>query len=95
MSNPSSSGLGSSSSSTQFGIGLANTAQSDVASHLPLPSLPIFCGAAQPGELKLFDEVAEGSSSSSSGNRSLNRAEILSQSRRIAKMLEETDVSYL
>ncbi|KAL0681088.1 hypothetical protein Bca4012_047935 [Brassica carinata] len=92
MSNPSSSGLGSSSSSTQFGIGLANTAQSDVASHLPLPSLPIFCGAAQPGELKLFDEVAEGSSS---GNRSLNRAEILSQSRRIAKMLEETDVSYL
>nr|VDC85382.1 unnamed protein product [Brassica rapa] len=93
MSNPpSSSGLGSTSSLTQFGIGLANTAQSDVASHLPLPSLPIFCGAAQPGELKLFDEVAEGRSS---GNRSLNRAEILSQSRRIAKMLEETDVSYL
>ena len=91
MSNPtSSSGLGSTSSLTQFGIGLANTAQSDVASHLPLPSLPIFCGAAQPGELKLFDEVAEGS-----GYRSLNRAEILSQSRRIAKMLEETDVSYL
>ncbi|KAJ0232572.1 Sister chromatid cohesion protein SCC2 [Hirschfeldia incana] len=92
MSNPSSSGFGSNSSLTQFGIGLANTAQSDVASHLPLPSLPIFCGAAQPGELKLFDEVAEGSSS---GNKLLNRAEILSQSSRIAKMLEETDVSYL
>ncbi|KAJ4912098.1 PHD finger family protein [Raphanus sativus] len=94
MSNPSSSGLGSNSSLTQFGIGLANSVQSDVASHLPLPSLPVFCGAARPGELKLFDEVAEGSSSSS-GNRSLNRAEILSQSSRIANMLGETDVSYL
>ncbi|CAH8386778.1 unnamed protein product [Eruca vesicaria subsp. sativa] len=92
MSNPSSSGLGSSLSSTQLGIGLANTVQSEVASHLPLPSLPIFCGATHPGEFKLFDEVAEGVSS---GNRSLNRAEILSQSSRIAKMLEETDVSYL
>lgn len=86
--------MGSNSSLTQFGIGLANSVQSDVASHLPLPSLPVFCGAARPGELKLFDEVAEGSSSSS-GNRSLNRAEILSQSSRIANMLGETDVSYL
>ncbi|KAF8090173.1 hypothetical protein N665_0483s0012 [Sinapis alba] len=92
MSNPSSSRLGSNSSLTQFGIGLANTVQSDIASHLPLPSLPIFCGAAQPGEFKLFDEVAE---SCSGGNRSLNRAEILSQSSRIANMLGETDVSYL
>lgn len=91
MSNPSSSGWDSSSNLTQFGIGLANTVQSDVASHLPLPSLPIFCGSTQPGEFKLFDEAGEGIS----GNRSLNRSEILSQSRRIANMLEETDVSYL
>ena len=91
MSNPSSSGWDSSSNLTQFGIGLANTVQSDVASHLPLPSLPIFCGSTQPGEFKLFDEVGEGVG----GNRSLNRSEILSQSRRIANMLEETDVSYL
>ncbi|KAL0647848.1 hypothetical protein Bca4012_046139 [Brassica carinata] len=91
MSNPSSSGWDSSSNLTQFGIGLANTVQSDVASHLPLPSLPIFCGSTQPGEFKLFDEAGEGIS----GNRSLNRSEILSQSRRIATMLEETDVSYL
>ncbi|KAH0860777.1 hypothetical protein HID58_089038 [Brassica napus] len=91
MSNPSSSGWDSSSNLTQFGIGLANTVQSDVASHLPLPSLPIFCGSTQPGEFKLFDEAGEGISD----NRSLNRSEILSQSRRIANMLEETDVSYL
>ncbi|ESQ41527.1 hypothetical protein EUTSA_v10012417mg [Eutrema salsugineum] len=91
MSNPSSSGWGSSSSLTQFGIGLANTVQSEVAPHLPLPSLPIFCGATEPGEFKLFDEVNQGSS----GNRSLNRTEILSQSCRIASLLEETDVSYL
>uniref|UniRef100_A0A1J3FJ16 Sister chromatid cohesion protein n=1 Tax=Noccaea caerulescens TaxID=107243 RepID=A0A1J3FJ16_NOCCA len=92
MSNPSSSGWGSSSTSslTQFGIGLANTVQSEVAPHLPLPSLPIFCGASEPGEFKLFDEVQQGS-----GNRSLNRNEILSQSSRIANLLEATDVSYL
>ncbi|CAA7031303.1 unnamed protein product [Microthlaspi erraticum] len=92
MSNPSSSGWGSSSTSslTQFGIGLANTVQSEVAPHLPLPSLPIFCGATQPGEFKLYDEAQRGS-----GNRSLNRNEILSQSSRIANLLEATDVSYL
>ncbi|CAH2072676.1 unnamed protein product [Thlaspi arvense] len=90
MSNPSSSGWGSTSSLTQFGIGLANTVQSEVAPHLPLPSLPIFCGATAPGEFKLFDEVGHGS-----GNRSLNRSEILSQSGRIANLLEETDISYL
>lgn len=90
MSHPSSSGWGSSSSLTQFGIGLANTVQSEVAPHLPLPSLPIFCGAAEPGEFKLFDEVGEGR-----GYRSLDRSEILAQSSRIAIMLQETDVSYL
>lgn len=90
MSNPSTSGWGSTSSLTQFGIGLANTVQSEVAPHLPLPSLPIFCGAAVPGEFKLFDEAGEGC-----GNRSLDRREILAQSSRIANLLQETDVSYL
>ncbi|CAC01753.1 putative protein [Arabidopsis thaliana] len=90
MSNPSSSGLGSSSGLTHFGIGLANTVQSEVTPYLPLPSLPIFCGAAEPGEFKLFDEVGQGS-----GYRSLDRSEILAQSSRIANMLHETDVSYL
>ncbi|KAL1205894.1 Sister chromatid cohesion protein SCC2 [Cardamine amara subsp. amara] len=90
MSNPSGSSLDSTSSMTQVGIGVANTVQSEVAPHLPLPSLPIFCGAAKPGELKLFDEVGEGS-----GNRSLDRSEVLAQSSRIANMLQETDVSYL
>jgi len=69
---------------------LANTVQSEVTPYLPLPSLPIFCGAAEPGEFKLFDEVGQGS-----GYRSLDRSEILAQSSRIANMLHETDVSYL
>ncbi|XP_019084191.1 PREDICTED: nipped-B-like protein [Camelina sativa] len=90
MSNQSSSGWGSTSTSTQFGIGLANTVQSEAAPYLPLPSLPLFCGAAEPGEFKLFDEVAQ-----RSGYRSLDRSEILAQSSRIANMLHETDVSYL
>ncbi|XP_019090431.1 PREDICTED: nipped-B-like protein B [Camelina sativa] len=90
MSNQSSSGWGSTSTSTQFGIGLANTVQSEAAPNLPLPSLPLFCGAAEPGEFKLFDEVAQ-----RSGYRSLDRSEILAQSSRIANMLHETDVSYL
>ncbi|XWS30178.1 hypothetical protein CRYUN_Cryun24cG0095400 [Craigia yunnanensis] len=70
------------------GIGLSNTIHSEVAQCLPLPSLPVFCGASDP-ELRLFDDPAGGAS------RSLNRPEIIAQSRRIADLLRETDVSYL
>ncbi|KAF4376006.1 hypothetical protein G4B88_029370 [Cannabis sativa] len=39
---------------SQRGIGLTNTIHSEVAPCLPLPSLPVFCGASDP-ELSLFD----------------------------------------
>uniref|UniRef100_A0A6N2N2B1 Sister chromatid cohesion protein n=1 Tax=Salix viminalis TaxID=40686 RepID=A0A6N2N2B1_SALVM len=80
-SNPSGSGSG---------IGLSNSIHSEVAPCLPLPSLPVFCGASDP-ELRLFD----GASAKSSSFWSLNRNEILSQSFRIADLLRQTDVSYL
>ncbi|XP_007032705.2 PREDICTED: nipped-B-like protein B isoform X2 [Theobroma cacao] len=70
------------------GIGLSNTIHSEVAQCLPLPSLPVFCGASDP-ELLLFDDPTGGAS------RSLNRPEIIAQSSRIADLLRETDVSYL
>ncbi|XP_047314760.1 sister chromatid cohesion protein SCC2 [Impatiens glandulifera] len=68
------------------GINLSNTVYSEVASFLPLPSLPVFCGAADP-EIRLFEEAT--------GSRSLNRIEVLSQAKRIADLLHQTDVSYL
>ncbi|CAK7338590.1 unnamed protein product [Dovyalis caffra] len=83
-SNPSGSGL------VPRGIGLSNSIHSEVAPCLPLPSLPVFCGASDP-ELRLFD----GTSGRNSNFWSLNRNEILSQSSRIADLLRETDVSYL
>ncbi|KAJ4707340.1 Sister chromatid cohesion protein [Melia azedarach] len=85
-------GSGSGSSLGQWGIGLSNTIHSEVAPCLPLPSLPVFCGASDPN-LRLFDEL--GSASSYGSYRLLNRTEILAQSSRIAEMLQETDVSYL
>ncbi|KAM7266752.1 hypothetical protein ACFE04_008918 [Oxalis oulophora] len=81
-----------------FGIGLSNSVHSDAVSSLPLPSLPVFCGAADP-ELRLVDELTTTTttttSSSGKRSRSLNRSEILDQSSRIAELLRETDVSYL
>ena len=70
------------------GIGLSNTIHSEVVQCLPLPSLPVFCGASDP-ELRLFDDPAGGTS------RSLNRPEIIALSSRIADLLRETDISYL
>ncbi|GMI99279.1 EMBRYO DEFECTIVE 2773, ARABIDOPSIS THALIANA SISTER-CHROMATID COHESION 2 [Hibiscus trionum] len=70
------------------GIGLTNTIHSEVAQCLPLPSLPVFCGASDP-ELRLFDDPDAGAA------RSLNRPEIIAQSSRIADLLRGTDVSYL
>ncbi|KAG2715540.1 hypothetical protein I3760_03G083100 [Carya illinoinensis] len=70
------------------GIGLSNTIHSEVAPCLPLPSLPVFCGASNQ-DLRLFDEPGRGSFSS------LDRSEVLAQSSRIADLLRQTDVSYL
>ncbi|XP_039067046.1 sister chromatid cohesion protein SCC2-like isoform X2 [Hibiscus syriacus] len=70
------------------GIGLTNTIHSEVAQCLPLPSLPVFCGASDL-ELRLFDDPAAGAA------RSLNRPEIIARASRIADLLRETDVSYL
>ncbi|XP_022750718.1 sister chromatid cohesion protein SCC2-like isoform X2 [Durio zibethinus] len=71
-----------------LGIGLSNTIHSEVAQCLPLPSLPVFCGASD-SELRLFDDLAGGTL------RSMNRPEIIAQSSRISDLLCETDISYL
>ncbi|XXG63462.1 hypothetical protein AAC387_Pa05g1653 [Persea americana] len=67
---------------------LTNTTHTEVAPCLPLLSLPVFCGAADP-ELRLLDEQ--------SGRRhsSLNRPDILAQASKIADLLRDTDVGYL
>ncbi|XP_062151070.1 sister chromatid cohesion protein SCC2 [Alnus glutinosa] len=89
MSNPIGSDLSSGSSGWgNRGIGLSNTVHSEVAPCLPLPSLPVFCGASDQ-DLWLFDDPGGGSL------KSLNRSEILAQSIRIADLLRQTDVSYL
>lgn len=67
---------------------LSNTIHSEVASCLPLPLLPVFCGAVDQ-ELRLNDEP------SSTSGRSVNRKEVLAQASRIADLLRDTDVSYL
>ncbi|XP_028073034.1 sister chromatid cohesion protein SCC2 isoform X3 [Camellia sinensis] len=68
------------------GISLPNTVHSEVAPCLPLPSLPVFCGAIDE-ELRLFDER--------SSSRSLNRNDVINQASKIADLLRATDVSYL
>uniref|UniRef100_A0A7N0V3E0 Sister chromatid cohesion protein n=1 Tax=Kalanchoe fedtschenkoi TaxID=63787 RepID=A0A7N0V3E0_KALFE len=73
-----------SASSLNFrGISLSNTVHSEIAPCLPLPLLPVFCGASD-RELRLFDEP-----------RSLDRRDIIAQASTIADMLSSTDVSYL
>ncbi|KAF3444847.1 hypothetical protein FNV43_RR14540 [Rhamnella rubrinervis] len=88
MSYPVTSSSASMSGSGHRGIGLSNTIHSEVAPCLPLPSLPVFCGASDQ-DLRLFDEPSRNSF------WSLNRNEVLAQSGRIADLLRETDVSYL
>lgn len=68
------------------GISLSNTVHSEISPSLPLPSLPVFCGALD-HELRLFDERSE--------SRSLNRSDILIHANKIADLLHNTDVSYL
>lgn len=70
------------------GLSLANTVHSEIATSLPLPSLPVFCGALDQ-DLRLFDDKTAGSS------RSLNRKEVLKQAGKISDLLRNTDVSYL
>ncbi|WCJ25615.1 PHD finger family protein [Euphorbia peplus] len=74
-----------SSGSGPRGIGLSNTTYSEVVTCLPLPSLPVLCGASDP-LIRLFDNRYA---------QSLNRNDILAQSSRIADLLRETNVSYL
>ncbi|XP_050381632.1 sister chromatid cohesion protein SCC2 isoform X1 [Argentina anserina] len=65
------------------GIRLSNTTHSEVAPCLPLPSLPVFCGASDQ-DLRLLDEPS----------RRLNYYDA-AQATRIADLLRSTDVSYL
>lgn len=76
----------SGSSGVPQGISLSNTVHSEIAPSLPLPSLPVFCGALDQ-ELRLFDERSE--------SRSLNRSDVLIHASKIADLLQNTDVSYL
>ncbi|KAE9449352.1 hypothetical protein C3L33_18760, partial [Rhododendron williamsianum] len=70
------------------GISLPNTVHSEVAPCLPLPSLPVFCGAFDQ-ELRLFEGAA------GSGSRSLNRSDVVNQCGKVADLLRAADVSYL
>ncbi|KZV25012.1 nipped-B-like protein [Dorcoceras hygrometricum] len=65
------------------GISLSNTVHSEVAPCLPLPSLPVFCGALDQ-ELRLFDDGRS--------RRSSNQVDVPGK---IADLLRNTDVSYL
>ncbi|KAL8471705.1 hypothetical protein ACS0TY_029084 [Phlomoides rotata] len=67
------------------GISLSNTVYSEVAPCLPLPSLPVFCGALDQ-ELSILDEGGGGFVFNS------NRADV---SGKIADLLRNADVSYL
>lgn len=69
------------------GISLANTVHSEVAPCLPLPSLPVFCGALD-HDLRLVDDPL-GSAKQST------RTDVTDQATKIAKLLQATDVSYL
>ncbi|PWA63918.1 Armadillo-like helical [Artemisia annua] len=71
------------------GISLVNTVHSEVAPCLPLPSLPVFCGALDQ-DLRLIDE-------SSGAVRFNNKSHVVvaDQADKISKLLQATDVSYL
>ncbi|KAL2552247.1 PHD finger family protein [Forsythia ovata] len=81
MSIPSSSGGGS---GVPKGISLTNTVHCEVASCLPLPCLPVFCGALD-DDLRLFEEKT--------GLRTFANSSGVAG--KIADLLRNTDVSYL
>ncbi|KAL4184354.1 hypothetical protein AMTRI_Chr10g225190 [Amborella trichopoda] len=64
---------------------LSSTPYTEIAPCLPLPSLPVFCGALS-SDLSLFDNQ---------NFQFIDRPEILAQASRIAALLKDTDVSYL
>ncbi|GAB2216709.1 hypothetical protein Droror1_Dr00024486 [Drosera rotundifolia] len=84
--------MSSSSSSGEWshtrGLTLSNTTHTDVASFLPLPSLPTFCGATDP-ELRFSEEQYPVM------RPRFTRSQLVDQARKIAELLRETDVSYL
>ncbi|XP_020223012.1 sister chromatid cohesion protein SCC2 [Cajanus cajan] len=65
------------------GIGLSNTIHSEVASYLPLPLLPVWCGATVQ-DPPLVESPER-----------LNHVDVLSQSGKIAELLRRADMSYL
>ncbi|XP_022853012.1 sister chromatid cohesion protein SCC2-like isoform X2 [Olea europaea var. sylvestris] len=81
MSIPSSSGSGG---GVPKGISLTNTVHCEVATCLPLPCLPVLCGALDE-DLRLFEQQ--------SGSRTFaNSSDVAGK---IADLLRITDVSYL
>ncbi|KAL4184364.1 hypothetical protein AMTRI_Chr10g225240 [Amborella trichopoda] len=64
---------------------LSSTPYTEIAPCLPLPRLPVFCGALS-SDLSLFDNQ---------NFQFIDRPEILAQASRIAALLKDTDVSYL
>ncbi|XP_076883333.1 sister chromatid cohesion protein SCC2-like [Bidens hawaiensis] len=70
------------------GISVVNTVHSEVAPCLPLPSLPVFCGARDQ-DLRLLDEQPVGAVNQS------RRTDVADRAGRIAKLLQDADVSYL
>ncbi|MFS8031868.1 putative chromatin regulator PHD family [Helianthus anomalus] len=70
------------------GISVANTVHSEVAPCLPLPSLPVFCGALD-HDVRLVDEQP------AAAVKQPRRGDVADQASKIAKLLQATDVSYL
>ncbi|XP_078430216.1 PHD finger family protein [Wolffia australiana] len=67
---------------------LSNTTYWEITPSLPLPSLPVSCGARSQ-RLQLSEETAEGVA------RSIDRNEVLGNAGKIADLLRDCDVSYL
>lgn len=61
---------------------LTNTTYSDVSASLPLPSLPVSCGAADLN-VRIADES------------SIAGADVVAHARSVAEFLDQCDVSYL
>lgn len=81
MSIPSTSGSGG---GIPKGISLTNTVHCELATCLPLPCLPVFCGALDE-DLRLFEQQ-------SSSRMFANSSDVAGK---IADLLRNTDVSYL
>lgn len=67
---------------------LSNATYWEITPSLPLPSLPVSCGARSQ-RLLLSEETIGG------GTRSVDRREVFENASRIADLLRDCDVSYL